>query len=413
MSPVSSSAEVVIAGGGVAAAACAVRLGRLGLGVRLLVRPGAGVAGIEALPQRALDLLEILDEPGLVAEAGGVTVARSGPGPPLVHVDRQALARAFLGRAQARGATLEEVRRLPPASAVASTAVAVVDATGRAAAWSRPLLTDGHDVAWQFEGPPQADLALRVVHGARWWAYRLGTLSTTWAGVVVAGPGEHTVEALRQLGLDPDEMQPRGRRAARVQRAVRPVAGRRIAVGDAALAHDPIAGGGIRFALASAVAAATAVATWVDDPGRLDLAAAYYEELVTGEHARHLDARRAIHSSGGEAVLIEAEPVPDVVRFATATVEAPLAVDGVVGMGPAVRMPDGTTVRWLGSFDLLVLARLSADPLPRLVLLARLQEEGLDITAARAVVTWATRHGVLTGAGFTGPGAAASHPPDR
>jgi len=296
-----------------------------------------------------------------------------------------------------------EVRRLPPASALVSSAHAVIDATGRAAAWSRPVVTDSHDVARQFEGPPHADIALRMVQGDRWWAYRLGTASTTWAGVVTAGGDDLDADratadhALRRLGLDPGEMVPRGRRAARVQRALHPVDGRRIAVGDAALAHDPVAGAGIRFALASAIAAATVVANWADD--RHDVGAAYYTELVTGEHGRHLDALRAIHGGGSDATRVaeaaQAGPPPDVVHFTAPIVETPLAIDGLIQPGLAVRLPDGTLTRWLGSFDLLCLARLSSDPIPRIVLLARLQAEGLAPGDARAVLTWALRHRLL------------------
>ncbi|MGI9022460.1 MAG: hypothetical protein ACR2HV_04370 [Acidimicrobiales bacterium] len=399
--------EVVVAGGGIAASAAAIRLRRLGFGVRLLVRRGAVPAGVEALPQQALGLLDVLDEPDLVAEAGGVAVSGRR------HVERRELARVFLERARGRGAAIEEVHRLPPAASVPHAVAALVDATGRAAAWSRPLFTEGHDVAWQYEGPPQPDPALRVVHAGGWWAYRLGLPSTTWAGVVVTDPAVTrdaggSIQAvvgqgLKRLDLDPAAMSPRGRRAARVQRAARPVAGRRIAVGDAALAHDPIAGAGIRFALASAIAAATAIATWVDEPGHSDLAAAYYGELVAGEHSRHMEARRAVHAGATEpgpdthVALLEPAPVPGVLRFTASLVETPLAVDGLIRSGPAVRLPDGTLTRWLGSFDLLVLARLASDPVPRLVLLAQLQQEGLDPGGARAVVSWATRHGLLTG----------------
>jgi len=400
----SSGPEVVVAGGGIAAAATAIRLRGLGLGVRLLVRAGAPMAGIEALPERALGLLDILGEPQLVTDAGGLAVGGNGQAP-MVHVERGALARAFLDRAQDRGAVVTEVHRLPLASALASSAHAVIDATGRAAAWSRPVVTDGHDVARQFEGPPDADVALRMVQGDRWWAYRLGTASTTWAGVITAGDGAAdrpaAEQALRRLGLDPDEMTPRGRRSARVQRALHPVDTNRVSVGDAALAHDPVAGAGIRFALASAIAAATVVASWADDPGRHDLAACYYTDLVTGEHSRHLEARGAIHAGGSRVELLEevpeAGPPPDVVQFAAAIMETPLAVDGLITPGQAVKLPDGTLTRWLGSFDLLDLARLSSDPIPRVVLLARLQAEGLDVVDARAVVAWALRHRLLSG----------------
>lgn len=403
----SSVPQVVVAGGGIAGAATAIGLRRLGFAVRLLVRRDADVAGVEALPERALDLLEILGEPQLVTAAGGVTVRSAGASPTRVHVERRALARAFLERAQAHGAVVEEVRRLPPASEV--DAPAAVDATGRAAAWSRPLAVDGHDVARQFEGAPQADGALRMVQGDRWWAYRLGTPSSMWAAVVVDGRDDvasqrlATCAGLRRLGLDPAEMVSRGRRAARVQRALYPVVGTRIAVGDAALAHDPVAGGGTRFALASAIAAATAIGTWVDDSARHSLAAAYYNDLVMGEHGRHLEARRSAHAPDGRIALLEEQQapesgaVPDIVWFAATLVESPLAIDGVIRPGAAIRLPDGTLTRWLGSFDLLILARLSSNPVSRIVLLAQLQREGLDVTTARAVLSWAVRHGLLTG----------------
>jgi len=391
----SPAAEVVIAGSGVAASATAIRLLRLGIGARLIVRHGDGPAGIEALPQRALRLLEVLGEPRLLARAGGVEVA--GPTHGMVHVERRSLAAAFLEHAMAEGAMVEQVRRLPPLAEVASSAVAVVDATGRAAAWSRPLILDGHSVAWQLEGPAEPDLALRVVQAEGWWAYRLGMPATTWAGVVVdAGVADaRTTEAgLRRLGLDPASMTPRGRRAARVQRALHPVSGRRIAVGDAALAQDPIAGGGIRFALASAVAAATVVATWVGGGG--DLAATYYNQLVAGEHSRHLEARRANHALSPGTEGSEAEPVPDILQFCAPVLAAPLVIDGTVQRGEAIKLPDGSMTRWLGSFDLFVLARLSAEPIPRIVLLAQLQNEGLDRHDAQAVLSWSMRHGLLS-----------------
>lgn len=388
----SAVADVVIAGGGPAAAATAVRLRALGFAVRLLVRPLALANGLEAVPAPVHGLLSVLGEPDLLAEAGGVEV--TGPTLDMVHVDRAALARTFLDRAVRRGAVVEVVPRLPPATGLAPPAVATVDATGRSAAWSRPVLVEGHDVAWQFEGPPTADRALRVVHGEGWWAYRLGDRSTTWAAVVRTD-GVATSEVLGRLGLDPAEMVFRGRRPARVQRATDPVVGRRIAVGDAALAHDPIAGGGIRFALASAVAAATTIATWADDPGRTDLASGYYTELVIGEHCRHLGFRHIIHAGSEPPAPAGRGADPTVVRFTGGIVETGLVVNGAVWPGGAVRLPDGTLSRWLGSFDLLVLARLAAEPVPRLVLLARLQEGGIEPAAARAALSWATRHGVL------------------
>ena len=148
-----------------------------------------------------------------------------------------------------------------------------------------------------------------------------------------------------------------------------------------------IAGGGI---------AAATIATWTDDPDRSDLASGYYTELVLGEHGRHLESRHPHGRRGGAPTLVELAPGGTVVRFTADTVETAVVVDGRVCAGRAVRLPDGTLTRWLGSFDLLVLARLSAEPVPRLVLVARLQEEGLEPAAARAALSWAIRHRVMT-----------------
>jgi hypothetical protein len=299
---------------------------------------------------------------------------------------------------------------------VASGVEALVDATGRAAAWSRPVHHHSRQVAWQFEGPPTAadDHAGRVVRSGGWWAYRLGHPAATWAAVVTPSPelpDDVRRTALHQLGLDPGAVVARGRRPAGVQWSRSPVVGRRLAVGDAALAHDPIAGQGIRFALASAIAAGTTIATWVGaDDGAHDVASAYYRGLVLAERDRHLATLAAVTSAGGaddprEAPAIQELPaseLPAFVRFVAPVVEVPLVIDGRVALGPAVRLAGGGTTRWAGSFDLLELARMAAEPTPRLLVATLLQEAGLTAAGARSLLRWALANGVLEAA--PGPG---------
>jgi len=242
---------------------------------------------------------------------------------------------------------------------------------------------------------------LPVGGSPNWWAYRLGHTDTSWVGVVTA-TGKLTASVLDaaagRLGISPAALTAEGRRPAWVQRADQPVAGRRIAAGDAALAHDPIAGQGIRFALGSAIAAAATVATWADDPSRRPVATDYYRGLVEAEEARHRTVLEGLANPDPAATVAEPGPLPAVVRFDAALVQAELSVDGRVELGPAVRLRDGATVRWVGAFDLLDLARLAVDPTPQVLVVAGLLEIGLDVDAARALVTWAVRNGVLVDA---------------
>nr|QEO74237.1 hypothetical protein [uncultured bacterium] len=314
------------------------------------------------------------------------------------------MARCLLARAVARGAIVEVVHRLPPPTAL--TALALVDGTGRTAAWSRPVVATGRDVAWQFEGPPLRPWTGGLVHGEGWWAYRLGHPSATWVGIVT-GPGPLPQATARgafdRLGVPPEGMVGRGRRPARIQRAHQAWTGRRIAVGDAALAHNPLAGAGIRFALASAVAAVTALATTVEDASAESSARAYYEEMVRTEHDRHVQALAALQRPphpapppnwGGDR---STGVAPSVVRFGAELVEAPLVVEGRVRSGQAVRLPDGRVTRWAGSFDLLQLVGLVSEPVPTGVVVARLQQLGLTAKGAASLVSWAARNGLLVG----------------
>ena len=124
-------------------------------------------------------------------------------------------------------------------------------------------------------------------------------------------------------------------------------------------------------------------------------------QLVEAEDTRHGIAVAQLGEGVASGSQAEAGLVPAVVRLAAEVVQTPLSVDGHVELGPALRLPGGTAVRWLGTFDLLRLARLMADPTPRVLVLAGLQEAGLDPGTARAVLDWAVRNGMVADADGT------------
>jgi hypothetical protein len=134
-----------------------------------------------------------------------------------------------------------------------------------------------------------------------------------------------------------------GRRAAFVQWAARPILGRRLAIGDAAVHHNPIGGRGLAFALGSAFAAAAVLATWRDDPGVEKAARSYYESYVAAEVRRHLAFL------GGEQPSPAVTPeLPEHLRWVPPAVKGAVMVNGRVVPGEGVTFVNGQQARWLG-----------------------------------------------------------------
>ena len=152
---------VAIAGGGIAASALAMVLRARGFGVVILAsRARRAVSVVECIPAATADLLgEIGLGPALYA-ASPIPVAgmvnRFATSPELVagqwmHLDRAALAANALMQARRRGATVLRETTAPSAVTAGTNGVeirtsagslrlrAAVDATGRAAVWSRPV----------------------------------------------------------------------------------------------------------------------------------------------------------------------------------------------------------------------------------------------------------------------------------
>ncbi|HZI08159.1 MAG TPA: hypothetical protein VEZ71_29335 [Archangium sp.] len=419
---------MVIAGSGLAAAATALRLLEFGLRPLLLARELAVSPGVESLPEEALRFFTALGLESALLEAGAVRVegfdnaweegaAVLKPGV-LWHVERAALARRVLAEAVARGASVLSVPRVPVLEEVEGavrvtlegetrTFLAAVDATGRSACWSRPVRAQGRQVARLFQVAPDAwGLRGRLCRAEGAWGYRLGLPEGVTVGLVT--PDNHLSEPTaaqlhERLRLQGATLRPLGQRPAFPQWTESPVRGRRISVGDAALAHDPLAGQGMRFALGTALAAVAVMRGWVESSPDARTGEDFYRELVEAERHRHLSLLARFHERGssetpGPLPTRQVEPFPARVRFAGTVQTVGLHQDGRILPGEALCLPDGSRVRWLGRIDLLLLRELCPGPTPLPALLRRLEQAHLAHGEPRVLVQWALSRKVLVDA---------------
>jgi flavin-dependent dehydrogenase len=416
---------VVIAGAGFAAACAALRLLAAGFRPVLLQSPRArDLGGVEILPAAMADQLALLGLGDVLARAGaslaeGVDV-RWGRGDDglhryrTLHIDRLALRREAVAEAAARGAEIRSVAHLPALSATCSEWVdcagerffAALDATGRRAVWARPVDRLGRVCADIFAvSTPAFSQLARVISLSGGWAYAAGSGAKATMGIVRDKPS-------REVSLPDDiwqELQlPRavpirrlGRRAAFSQYTLAPVRGRMLAVGDAAFAHNPLAGRGLSFALGSALAAAATVASWRNRPRACADAAEYYREYVAAERRRHLSFLASFDNR-----LPRIRPIGSshVLSWQARVVMAPLAIGECIHRESAIRLNDGGFVRWLGEFDLLELRALCTVSARTDTLIARLCALGLGDREAILLLHWAVQHGVLAETEVEPPG---------
>jgi hypothetical protein len=426
--------SVVIAGDGVAAAALACLLRDDGFGVVLLTRRRRSrvwaVPVIEALPEATVRLLAEVGLDGALAAAGAVAVpgfvnaygpdgARTLDGI-WTHVERVQLARKCILVARHRGAAVLPVSTIGPlvdlpgggvqvrAGEVDLRAVAAVDATGRAARWSRPVARSASEGATVFTGSGRTRARPgRVARVRDGWAYRLEHPQASTIGVVRRrGAGAAVLDGVLagdlagDLGVDDPERFVRvGIRPAAVQWSCQPVGSGRLAVGDAALALNPLAGQGLRFAVSSALAAAAVLRSW--RAGRSPLASDYYRCFVDGVRSRHL-AKLAVIAGGSPSESVgpadlDGDPRKDGRRLRwTARIER-VGVNrgGRIVADECCVLPDGGLVRWVGGIDLLLVRDAVADGRTPAQMCAELARHGIADTSAHALLAWALRVGAL------------------
>lgn len=419
--------NVVIAGAGVAAALAACELRRRGFDVWLLDRPAARPApAIESLPQRAisafddLDLGDALEQAGAVVGEGFENAWEVDEGERRLegvwmYVERGALAHALQQAALSRGATIVRTRQLPALAPLRDESegyqwaveglprysFSALDGTGRAARWIGATARYDVRVAHLFRGPGEKQLrAGRVIRTATGWAYALYHPCMSTVGLVEprrAGkvPPQLTSEIANVLKLsEADRYIPIRRCAAHLQWSPQPAQGALIAIGDAALAYEPLAGQGIRFALASA-SAAVSVLHHRHAGHPLEIGQQYYTEFAASARRRHAKFL-------GE--MVRGMPPPPEVRvelgqpwvFTGSVTKTAIRRENAIVSEPAIRLPDGEVVRWLASFDLLVLATLASSPRPLGQLQYDLECRGLAPNASRALLQWCASHRILS-----------------
>ena len=280
---------------------------------------------------------------------------------------------------------------------------AAIDATGRAARWSRPVARARPATATLHTGPPlsahpRPGVIIRVDGG---WAYRLDHPRATTLGVVSEPAAQRRTLDERlatELGIDvAADCTEVGVRSAAVQWSIHPVRERQLAIGDAALALNPLAGQGVRFALPSALSAAAVLATWAEaSAASKTVASTYYDSFVGGVRARHLAQLQQIHAQS-ESPRLRSSSVNPNCRL---TFSAP---SRIVGQNRARRiiadegfvLPDGGLVRSVGGIDLGLLRDATANQPTPDQLHAALKRRGLADRATQQLVGWALRHGVL------------------
>jgi hypothetical protein len=178
-----------------------------------------------------------------------------------------------------------------------------------------------------------------------------------------------------------------------------------LAVGDAALSHNPIAGIGIRFALASALAAANVVTTWRD--GNAEVASEYYRTFLASARQRHIGllgkllADRPTSSPAPTTAL----PANRSVRFSARRCVTGINRSQSIVPDVAFILRDGGLVRWIGAFDLMILFGLARVPRPLGEMRLGLVAHGLTLESADAVLQWSMERGILSWACSVGSGA--------
>lgn len=423
---------VVIAGAGIAAAFTALRLLDFGFRPVILARRLRQVHGAETIPTAVLRWQDLIDVNGLLRRAGaikgkGFAVDFEGresfeKNEPLFYVERIALAQAALSLAVERGAALFYCEKMPvpvcekdsvklDAGEFASRFRYAVDATGRSAFWSRPVARAGRQTARIFSAPLQKGLipgAKIITSGAnKSWMYRIDLSDETNVGIVSADgakisyPDEETVA---KLGLPGAKLKLIARRPAFPQWTLEPCKNDRIfAVGDAAFAHNPIAGQGVSFALSSAAALAVVLRTCRDLPDFSGAAFSYYRELINSQKRRHLafvenfERSEEYFSAAKEnqSYFNELSSATKI-EFSARVEITGLQRDNFIVPEEAVALRNGALVRWLGEFDLLRLKGICSSPVSLSFLRNLLSEFNLSPVKTTQLIGWCLSNGVLS-----------------
>jgi hypothetical protein len=170
-------------------------------------------------------------------------------------------------------------------------------------------------------------------------------------------------------------------------------------VGDAALAYSPLAGQGIRFALATAYSAGAVIRTWRDEPSAVAATEQYYSRFVDSARQRHLAFLAQLH--GEEKTEQARAALPELVSFSGRVRTGELMRDSRIAMEEVVETSDGEIARWLGGFDLLKLKDLAPAPVRTTQLVHQLQEMSMTEEHACLLIRWCLEREILLTANRT------------
>lgn len=414
--------DVVVLGAGIAAAAAAIRLCALGFRPLIVARVHKVNQGVEAIPSAALALVSDFGLENALREAGAMLVGRfenhwasdearvqSGE---WIQVERSRFAASAIREAVKRGACFR-VSETNPTFHQDDECVRVsinssqfdfyagIDATGRTAVQSRPIGRAGRQVADVYEVSQEArHLPSKIVRLPFGWGYSMATYDHRSIAVLFDDGKNRPLpfSAIeRTFAVSKELVHYIGRRPAFVQWSENPINGRVIAVGDAALAYDPLAGQGIRFALSSAIAASSVIKTWSRSVSS-SAANRFYRSFVARSRDAHLRFLERWRSRSDAPEQQGTLAVPRSLIFSDQITEVELHRNDVIAPGVAFRLPDGDSARWVGGVDLIELRNSAPAPVSSTDLLNRFRESSGDWIQAGLLLQWCLRHQVLRSA---------------
>jgi hypothetical protein len=436
------TAEVVIAGGGIAASVVALQLLHYGFSPTIITANLPQLPGAELIPIRTVELFDRIGL-GVAVQSADIaevsefrTTLASGPSflkqGRFFSLDRLKLASTALAECVRNGIRVLSCARIRGLQLTGKTApiklvgvdhpfFSAIDATGRSAVWSHPTRRLGTTVATLFEVvPPASRMEIQIFADCSGWSYRIDRPKSTFIGVLPLLRSSvrklETDIALRH-GVGVQNAQYLCRRAAYVQKATIPIVGHRIAIGDAALAHNPISGRGISFAVASATTAAAVTNTFLVTPNNSELARDYYRQFIEGEADHHLQSLNAFQQpeasepNGAFAAVPKSEESVEIrdrrvasqdginpkcyLKFSATIRRAGIHSSDVIVPDEVVELHDGSRVKWLGGFDLSSLRQLLIRPMTirdfALMLVSRLPPNKID-----TLLSWCLQKGVLS-----------------
>jgi flavin-dependent dehydrogenase len=377
--------RVWIAGAGVSGSFLALRLRKLGYSATIWHAPFSRYKAVESVPRKVALLLKEVAGSDCIPQIERAMLSE------FYCFERSAFAECLLKKAIDAGVELKSAHDMPANWDLYCDVL--IDATGRAAAWSGPVKRLGREIADLFEMPvDRRGMDRQIVATEAFWAYKVATSNQVTIGVISRHQKNTATaiqEAFRRFGINPAEARFVSRRFCSPQWALTPLAKHRLSVGDAAFAYYPLAGMGVNFALTTAMAAAAVLHTRWRCPAPCDIADEYYVELCEAARISHLTTLRGAREAASVSLV-------GLLVFSAKEVITGVQRGGFVVPEKAYLLADGSKVRWLGSVDLSQVRDLAHIPVSRAHLVEKLTKTLPERTNVQVLIEWCIQHKLLT-----------------